>query len=203
METISTLGRNVATYRELRGLTLTGLAQRSGIAKSVLSHLEKGESNPTVETLRAIANALEVPFSQLANTADAPPELLEAGVVVRFIERTAADDDPHVETYSMTIEAGQIKTSAAHPSGVTEKVVVISGPVLAGAAHTPKRLGTGEAHAFAADVPHVYGAPERRAQLMVFVEYPAPSPPESEQVVVLDWPAIDSAWDGVRSVVVR
>ena len=51
--------------RERRGLSLSETAKRAGIGKSTLSQLEGGSGNPSVETLWALATALDVQLSQL------------------------------------------------------------------------------------------------------------------------------------------
>ena len=53
--------RALKNERELRGLSLTTIAERSGIDKAVLSHLENGlQTNPTVDTLYRYASAIGV-----------------------------------------------------------------------------------------------------------------------------------------------
>ncbi|MGI8781120.1 MAG: helix-turn-helix domain-containing protein, partial [Solirubrobacteraceae bacterium] len=57
-----------ANIRELRrqaGLTLAELAAAAALGKSTLAQLESGRGNPSVETLWAIAAALEVPFARI------------------------------------------------------------------------------------------------------------------------------------------
>lgn len=51
---------NIRGFREKRGLTLTGLAELTGIGKSTLSNLERGSGNPTIETLWRLAQVLGV-----------------------------------------------------------------------------------------------------------------------------------------------
>ncbi len=48
----------VARRREI-GMTQTQLAAASGIAQSVISRIERGDANPTVKTVSAIARALD------------------------------------------------------------------------------------------------------------------------------------------------
>lgn len=204
MKLINEISSNLARLREKRGLTISGLAQRCGIAKSTLSSLESGQGNPTIETLWAIANALDVPFgSLLPNDPQTKPDLGDGKIVVRFIERTVSDDGASIETYNMTIEQGHTKESTAHPSGVREKVVVTSGPMLVGALQSPKLVNTGDVYAFEADVPHIYGAPSGPVHAMVFVEYPAARMYCSQLHDVLDWPVKTSDWDGARSIFER
>lgn len=63
------LGAKIAALRELRGLSLGGLAERAGgMAKSYLAKLERGEvDNPGLRTLAAIAHALGVTVADLLN----------------------------------------------------------------------------------------------------------------------------------------
>ena len=69
----------VRRERERAGLSLTELARRAGLAKSTLSQLEAGAGNPSVETLWALAVALEVPFSQLVAAPPPPVQVIRAG----------------------------------------------------------------------------------------------------------------------------
>ncbi len=205
MQLLQILARNLAHLREQRGLTISGLSQRCGIAKSTLSGLEAAQGNPTIETLWAVANALDTPFGRLlSDNGLAPAPIDDKQVAVRFIERTGDDNGACIETYCMHLEAGHTKQSAAHPQGVREKVVVTGGPMLVGDLMAPKVLGSGEVHSFAADVPHVYGALGKAAQAIVFIEYPASAvPPGPDLLRVLDWPMSATAWEGVESLLQR
>jgi DNA-binding XRE family transcriptional regulator len=57
---MSGVGARIREIREARGLTLDALAARCGIAKPNLSRLENDKVTPKVETLRAVAAALNV-----------------------------------------------------------------------------------------------------------------------------------------------
>lgn len=56
---------NLKELRTQRNLTLGQLAKISGISKGILSEIEKGESNPTINTIWKIANGLNVPYTKL------------------------------------------------------------------------------------------------------------------------------------------
>lgn len=206
MKSVQQLAHNLARHRQQRGLTLTGLAERSGIAKSTLSTLESGEGNPTVETLWAIANALDVPFGLLVSGSEPGNTTLEtemegSGSRVRLIERS--DGDPEIEVYSVELKAGYRQESAPHPPGVRERVTVLNGAMLVGDPERPKLVRAGESYAFAADVPHVYGAADHGTKAMILIEYPPRDTAGGKFVVHLDWPANASDWDGVRAAVDR
>ena len=63
------LGAAVKQLRERRGATQEGLAYEAGITTGTLSQLERGISNPSWGTLRAIAGALRVSMVELAKLA--------------------------------------------------------------------------------------------------------------------------------------
>ena len=56
---------SVNLWREHRGLTQQELASRAGISKPYLSQIETGKRQGTVETLSALARALNVPLDVL------------------------------------------------------------------------------------------------------------------------------------------
>lgn len=204
MEVLQVLANNLGRLRGERGLTLSGLSQRCGIAKSTLSNLELGRGNPTVETIWAIANALEVPFgSLLGSEALGHVGIGDAQASVLFMGRTFSEDGASIETYRMALEQGYIKHSAAHPSGVKEKIVVTSGPMLVGDSRYPQRVNSGEIHIFDADVPHIYAAMDKPVQAMVFVEYPAARHSAADVVRTLNWPVDAEGWEGVHDLVER
>ena len=50
----------IRAWREYKNMRLNDLAKRVGISGSYLSQIENGKRNPTIETLKAIAGALEI-----------------------------------------------------------------------------------------------------------------------------------------------
>ena len=59
------VGRRIRQMRTDRGLSLTELARRCSISKSLLSQVELGTSNASVPVLRTIARQHDVPFFSL------------------------------------------------------------------------------------------------------------------------------------------
>ena len=62
------LGRRIGEFRELRGLTLRGLAGNAGVSSSFLSQLENNRASASISSLRKIAEALGVSVADLLNT---------------------------------------------------------------------------------------------------------------------------------------
>jgi transcriptional regulator with XRE-family HTH domain len=63
---LSAVGPRLRTLRQQRDITLTALAESTGISVSTLSRLESGQRKPTLELLLPLAQAYGVPLDDLA-----------------------------------------------------------------------------------------------------------------------------------------
>lgn len=162
-------GSSLADVRKRRGLTLAGLEAQSGVGKATLSALERGEGNPTIDTVWRLARCLDVPFGALIDRSLGAVRS-EDGVTVELVERR--DDGRLVEAYLMHVPRGVTRKSAAHAAGVREHVLVISGSLRCGPASEKAVLSAGEIATFDADEPHSYSAVDADARAIVSVVYP-------------------------------
>lgn len=64
------IGDMIAKIRKEKNMTKTELAEMTGINIGHLTHIEKGERNPSHKALRNICKALNVPYQQLMYTYD-------------------------------------------------------------------------------------------------------------------------------------
>ena len=83
----SGVGRDVRGLRKSRGLTLNELALKMGRSVGFLSQVERGISSPSIDDLRTIASALDVPLSWFFT--NATQDHLERGFIVRSDTRRA------------------------------------------------------------------------------------------------------------------
>jgi transcriptional regulator with XRE-family HTH domain len=65
-----TVGENIKMYRKKAKLTQSELAQRANMSRSYLADVERDRYNPSVDTLKSIASALDVPVSALIGEDD-------------------------------------------------------------------------------------------------------------------------------------
>jgi transcriptional regulator with XRE-family HTH domain len=178
---VRTVAANVRTLRRDAGLTLAELASASDLGKSTLAQLESGKANPSVETLWAIAAALQVPFAQLVEEQRAPLRVVRARDVpaMRSAEApgwagrllSGSQRRGRFELYALDLEQGTIRHADAHHSGVEEHLVVVTGRLRVGPQDGPVELGQGDLVTFAADVPHVYEALETTHSVLLMA-YP-------------------------------
>ncbi|RJQ30066.1 MAG: XRE family transcriptional regulator [Peptococcaceae bacterium] len=54
------LGKNIRQFREIKELTQEQLAEKAGLTGAYLGYIERGERNPSLETIDRIAKALQV-----------------------------------------------------------------------------------------------------------------------------------------------
>jgi len=67
------IGRRLAAHRGRRGMRVAELAREVGVTPSLISQIERGMSRPSVSTLFAIAQALDVPVDAFFREPPGPP----------------------------------------------------------------------------------------------------------------------------------
>src|SRR3989442_903470 len=94
-ETVSDLNQRIAErVRELRaahGLSLDALAGKSGVSRSMISLIERGESSPTAVVLEKLAAGLGVMLASLFDAPAAAPQAL-SGPVARRVDQPQWQD---------------------------------------------------------------------------------------------------------------
>lgn len=60
-------GKNIRKIREAKGISLREFELRCDMTRQTLSKIELGKSNPTLLTLKTIADVLEVDLSDFLN----------------------------------------------------------------------------------------------------------------------------------------
>jgi transcriptional regulator with XRE-family HTH domain len=65
MQLRDTLARRVRELRLSLKMTQRDLAEDAGIRQALISQIERGEANPTLDSILRIATALEVSFAEL------------------------------------------------------------------------------------------------------------------------------------------
>ena len=178
---VRTVAANVRALRMEAEMTLAELAAAAGLGKSTLAQLESGKGNPSVETLWAIAAALQVPFARIVEesrpslrvvrAADVPPmhSAETPGWAGRLL--TASHGRGTFDLYALDLEQGAVRHADPHHAGVVEHLVVVVGRLRAGPQSGPVLLEQGDLVTFAADVPHVYEALET-THCVLLMAYP-------------------------------
>ena len=115
------LGRTVQRLRKAYNLSLSELSEQSGVAKSIISQIERNETNPTLATIWRLSQALDVSIERVLQTAEDEP----------FLEKTSRGDTPMLVSddgkcrlaiigWIKTVEWLQWYDFQADPGGVLE-----------------------------------------------------------------------------------
>ncbi|MCK0175594.1 MULTISPECIES: helix-turn-helix domain-containing protein [Mycobacteriaceae] len=143
--------------RRERGMTLDGLAAGTGLTKSYLSKVERGQSVPSIAAALKIARALEVDVAQLFSD---DPEV-SALTVERATER-GAERHHAVATRMLgkvmspfVVRPGRSFATHPHPSHPGQEFLFVhAGAVELNHEGRTVRLETGDCAYFDASVPH-------------------------------------------------
>ncbi len=85
------MGEVLRTRRLAQGLTLRDLSSKALVSLSYISEIERGQKEPSSELLAALAEALEIPLSNVLLQVSALLELDEAAELATVAELSASD----------------------------------------------------------------------------------------------------------------
>ena len=165
MNITSAVSQNMKQIRERKKLTLDAAANVTGVSRSMLAQIEKGDANPTISVLWKIANGYKVSFTSLIEQAPEAAAVIKAGAMNDIIEDDgrfvnhpsfAFDEQRGFETYRIEIAPGGHLKAEPHMAGTEEYITVFSGSVEITVAQESFNLSKGDSIRFLADVSHVY-----------------------------------------------
>jgi XRE family transcriptional regulator, regulator of sulfur utilization len=160
------LGKTVQRLRKAYNLSLSELAEQSGVAKSIISQIERNETNPTLATIWRLSQALDVSIERVLSSSEDEP----------FIEKTSRGDTPilmsddgkvrlaitgwiktveWLQWYDLHAEAGGILESDAHQRGSIECLSVLDGEMEVEVGGDVLEARAGETLRYRCDRPHI------------------------------------------------
>jgi transcriptional regulator with XRE-family HTH domain len=159
------LGLTVQRLRKSYGFSLADLSTQSGVAKSIISQIERNETNPTLTTIWRLAHALDVSIETLLRGAEEGP----------FIERSSRGVTPilvsedglcrlavigwlktvdWLQWYDFHAEPGGVLGSQAHQRGSIECLSVLDGELEVGVGEGTEIAAAGDTLRYRCDMPH-------------------------------------------------
>src|SRR3954465_2381842 len=158
-EAISTaldlVGPRLRKVREERGVTLTDIAERTGISKSTLSRLENGQRRPSLELLLPLAQASRVPLDALVGAPEvADPRIRLKPRKVNGRTVLPLTRQPNgVQAWKIVIPTSQSTPKPRSHDG-NEWLYVLSGRMRLIIGDSDIVLGVGEVAEFSTTEPH-------------------------------------------------
>jgi transcriptional regulator with XRE-family HTH domain len=161
------IGRAVRAFRLGHGWSLGELARGSGLSKTILARIERGDGNPSVETLWRVSQALRVPLGALLTPPDQPrarairarsaqPLRSDSGMTAWLMH--AEGREHRSEIFEIDLPKGVDQHSDPHLPGTEELVYCLKGRLRLGPVGDEVEIAGGEAAWFLADVAHHYEA---------------------------------------------
>jgi len=135
------LGQTILRLRTADKLSLGELSEMSGVAKSMISQIEKNETNPSLATLSRLSLALKTRVEAMVS-ADESQDVLVEKLYVQDIPLLKSEDGlcelriigsvdtlQWVQWYDFRAEPGGILKSSPHPAGSVENLSILAGEV--------------------------------------------------------------------------
>lgn len=176
------VAKNLRNMREEKRLSLDKVAELTGVSKSMLGQIERGESNPTITTVWKIANGLKISFTTLINTPQHDTVIIERNEIEPLIEDNGKyrlypyfpyEDGRRFEIYSVEIEKGGYLSADAHGEGTQEFITVFDGEITIRVNDQELLAKEGDSIRFKADKAHVYhNSGNKLARLSMVIYYP-------------------------------
>ena len=154
---------NLKRLRAERGFSLGKLSELSGVSKVMLSQIEKGESNPTINTLWKIAGGLQVSYTKLID------EQIDAPLLIRKEESVIAEYDGYrayhyntanpardFEFFNGELDAHKEYTSEGHGMNTHEYLLETRGEMVLRYGGEEYLLREGDFIHFDCTQPHTY-----------------------------------------------
>ncbi|MCF8469141.1 MAG: XRE family transcriptional regulator [Sneathiella sp.] len=159
------VGATINRLRKEKHLTLDQLAAVCGVSKSMLSQIERNETNPTLATVWRLAEALgetiddivrgQEPGHSLTVVSGASVPVLNDAkgyYSLRVLGPASLVND--MEWYELTMKVGGKMTSNPHMARTTEHLTVFTGEFEVTAGGETELVKPGETARYAADQPH-------------------------------------------------
>jgi len=160
------IGPKLQAERKARNLTLAELARASGVSRSMLSEIERGDANPTYGTLWHLTRALGLDMTSLLSGASDETRAIDhqtehSTPVIRSADGTCtlqilspAALVSITEWYLLSFEPGGQLISEPHAHGTVEHLHCTEGEITVRSGGSETRLCAGETARYAADVEH-------------------------------------------------
>lgn len=168
------IARRVRDLRAVAGLSLEELASRSGVSRSMISLIERGESSPTAVVLEKLAAGLDAPLASLFDAPEPPAEPVarardqprwkdpHSGYVRRNVSPALPGSPIQIVEVLFPPQARVAYESGPREPALHQQVWVLDGRIDIALGDAHWRLDTGDCVAMVLDRPSSFHNPTRR-----------------------------------------
>ena len=159
------LGKTIQRLRKAYKLSLGELSEQSGVAKSIISQIERNETNPTIGTVARLSRALDTTIDEVLKseggenfyehqTRSGIPKLESEDGLCNLAIIGALNLVEYIQWYDFVAKPGGMLESEPHPAGCIEHLYIIEGEVEITVDDETRAAKAGEAIRYAGDRPH-------------------------------------------------
>jgi transcriptional regulator with XRE-family HTH domain len=175
------IGEGIRRERTRRGLTLAQLASQVNLTVSALSQIERGASDPSISSLRRIAQAFGIPMFQFLVGTDRREIVVRRNKRIKLnfpgrelqYELVTADTIGEFEVLGLGIAPGGATGPNAIAHASEECSIVLSGHIVAEVAGRTYELDAGDSIKIHRELPHRFvnqGAVD--AEMLIIISPP-------------------------------
>jgi XRE family transcriptional regulator, regulator of sulfur utilization len=164
----SVVAQNLKKVRDDKKLSLDKLAELTGVSKSMLGQIERGESSPTISVVWKIANGLKISFTSLLSEPQSDTHVLHIADIKPLVEDQGKyrlfpffpiEEGRRFEIYRIEIDAGGVLNADPHPQGTQEFILVWQGELTVRVNEQEYPVHESDSIRFRADRAHSYHNP--------------------------------------------
>lgn len=155
----------VKLLRKNQGLTLEDLSTGSGVSRSMLSQIERGQANPTLAVACRIAKAFNVSISDLVDEpwaesaikvikSNDPAYIYKSDNQCTIRTLSPLDMEKDIEFYEISIAPNAFIKSSAHFNGTKELLTIQKGSLTITSGTESIKLKKGDSAHYKADIEH-------------------------------------------------
>ncbi len=156
---------NLKRFRKERELSLDKVSEVTGVSKSMLGQIERGESSPSVATLWKISTGLKISFTALMTAVKQEAEIINNRAVTPLTNETDAfrlypvfpfEPGRNFEILHIDLDPGAISYSSPHEPGTEEFTLVYEGTLTLHLQDEIYPVNAGHSIRYQADQRHAY-----------------------------------------------
>jgi XRE family transcriptional regulator, regulator of sulfur utilization len=164
-EQAAVLGPTIQRLRKAYNLSLGELSEQSGVAKSIISQIERNETNPTLSTVIKLSRALDTTVDEVLRgeaksnfishqTKSGIPILESQDGLCRLAIAGPLNLIDYFQWYDFHAKPNGVLVSEPHPPGTVEHLYIVEGELEVTCGGEVRTAKDGEALRFIADMPH-------------------------------------------------
>jgi XRE family transcriptional regulator, regulator of sulfur utilization len=165
LEGAPAIGKTIQRLRKAYNMSLGALSEQSGVAKSIISQIERNETNPTIGTVHRLSRALDTTIHEMLRedshsnfrehqTRSGIPILESQDGLCRLAIAGPLELVEDLQWYDFQAKPGGVLESDPHPPGTVEHLYMLAGELEVTCDGEVRTVKTGEAIRFRGDRPH-------------------------------------------------